>query len=90
MSATGDASVCRACRGTGKVQSGLGGTPHEVVCPWCEGSGRRIPGIDAQQHPSEAGARPSEGGEPGNGDGGSDAAPADGEAVEENAADEGD
>jgi DnaJ-class molecular chaperone len=47
--------MCTACRGTGKVQSSLGGTPHEVVCPWCEGSGHRIPGIDAQEHPAEGG-----------------------------------
>ena len=44
---------CLACRGTGKLQSGLGGTPHEVRCPWCEGTGTRIPGIDAQEHPAE-------------------------------------
>jgi DnaJ-class molecular chaperone len=74
MSATGEGATCMACRGTGKVTSGLGGTPHEVTCPWCEGTGRRIPGLDAQQHPSEGGA-----------DRDSDAAPADGEAVEENA-----
>jgi DnaJ-class molecular chaperone len=49
----GDATMCTACRGTGKVLSSLGGTPHEVVCPWCEGSGHRIPGIDAQEHPAE-------------------------------------
>ena len=48
-----DATMCTACRGTGKVLSSLGGTPHEVVCPWCEGSGHRIPGIDAQEHPAE-------------------------------------
>jgi DnaJ-class molecular chaperone len=30
---------CRACRGTGRLISGLGGTPHEVTCPWCDGSG---------------------------------------------------
>jgi DnaJ-class molecular chaperone len=52
---TSDATTCTACRGTGKVLSGLGGTPHEVVCPWCEGSGHRIPGIDAQEHPAEGG-----------------------------------
>jgi DnaJ-class molecular chaperone len=52
---TGDATMCTACRGTGKVLSSLGGTPHEVVCPWCEGSGHRIPGIDAQEHPAEGG-----------------------------------
>ena len=37
-----------ACRGTGRVISNLGGTPSEVACPWCRGSGQRIPGIDAQ------------------------------------------
>ena len=40
---------CMACRGSGKVISNLGGTPKEVACPWCEGSGRRIAGIDAQE-----------------------------------------
>ena len=79
MSATSDAATCMACRGTGKVLSSLGGTPHEVTCPWCQGSGRRIPGIDAQEHPSE-------GGEPE----AADAAPPDGEAIEENAGSEDD
>ena len=83
MSATGEGATCMACRGTGKVLSGLGGTPHEVVCPWCEGTGRRVSGIDAQEHPSEGGAPRTEGS-------GSDAAPPDGEAIEENAASEGD
>ena len=36
-----DPDACRPCRGTGKVVSNLGGTPHEVTCPWCEGTGRR-------------------------------------------------
>jgi DnaJ-class molecular chaperone len=36
------------CRGTGKVISNLGGTPSSVTCPWCDGSGTRVPGIDAQ------------------------------------------
>jgi hypothetical protein len=36
------------CRGTGKVISNLGGTPNSVTCPWCDGSGVRVPGIDAQ------------------------------------------
>ena len=52
---TSDATTCTACRGTGKVVSSLGGHEHEVVCPWCEGSGHRIPGIDAQEHPAESG-----------------------------------
>lgn len=30
---------CRPCRGTGRLISGLGGTPNEVTCPWCDGSG---------------------------------------------------
>ena len=39
---------CAPCRGTGKLISGAGGTPHEVECPWCEGTGMTIPGHDAQ------------------------------------------
>jgi DnaJ-class molecular chaperone len=39
---------CSACRGTGKVISNLGGSPSQVDCPWCEGTGRFIPGHDAQ------------------------------------------
>lgn len=50
---------CMACRGTGKVRSSLGGTQHEVACPWCEGTGHRIPGIDAQEHPSEGSPAPA-------------------------------
>ena len=40
---------CTACRGTGKVISGLGGTTTEVVCPWCEGTGVVAPDHDAQE-----------------------------------------
>jgi DnaJ-class molecular chaperone len=43
-------SPCTACRGTGKVISGLGGTNTVIDCPWCEGSGVFIPGHDAQAH----------------------------------------
>jgi hypothetical protein len=39
-----------ACRGTGRVISGLGGTPSTVSCPWCAGSGLRPAEIDAQAH----------------------------------------
>jgi hypothetical protein len=39
---------CAPCRGIGKLISGAGGSPHEVPCPWCEGSGTTIPGHDAQ------------------------------------------
>jgi DnaJ-class molecular chaperone len=39
---------CGACRGTGTVISHLGGEPHEKPCPWCEGSGERLRGHDAQ------------------------------------------
>ena len=39
----------RPAAAPGKLISGLGGTPHEVVCPWCRGTGQRIPGIDAQE-----------------------------------------
>jgi DnaJ-class molecular chaperone len=48
-----EAGPCLACRGTGRLISGLGGTPHEVVCPWCRGTGIRIPGINAQDSPAE-------------------------------------
>jgi DnaJ-class molecular chaperone len=43
-----DPGRCHACRGTGRVISSQGGTPHEVECPWCEGTGRFEPGHDAQ------------------------------------------
>jgi DnaJ-class molecular chaperone len=43
-----DRERCSACRGTGQVISTLGGSPNSVACPWCEGSGRFIPGHDAQ------------------------------------------
>ena len=39
---------CAPCRGTGQVISNLGGSPSQVPCPWCEGSGMQIPGHDAQ------------------------------------------
>jgi hypothetical protein len=51
------------CRGTGTLSSGLGGGPHPVSCPWCGGTGRRIPGIDAQEHPAER-PGPAENSEP--------------------------
>jgi DnaJ-class molecular chaperone len=43
-----DPAECRACHGTGKVISMLGGERQDVDCPWCEGSGRFIPEHDAQ------------------------------------------
>jgi DnaJ-class molecular chaperone len=43
-----DPGRCTACRGTGRVTSTLGGERHEVICPWCEGTGRFVPGHDAQ------------------------------------------
>ena len=43
-----DERECSACRGTGSVISNLGGSPSQVQCPWCEGTGRFIPGHDAQ------------------------------------------
>jgi DnaJ-class molecular chaperone len=39
---------CLACRATGQVVSNLGGEPRQVPCPWCEGSGVRLTGHDAQ------------------------------------------
>jgi len=37
-----------ACRGSGQVISSLGGTPSKLTCPWCDGAGARVPGIDTQ------------------------------------------
>jgi DnaJ-class molecular chaperone len=48
-----DRSECSPCRGTGRVISNLGGEPHEVTCPWCDGSGKFVPGRDAQQFPAD-------------------------------------
>lgn len=39
---------CLACRGGGQVISNLGGDARPVPCPWCEGSGVRLVGHDAQ------------------------------------------
>jgi DnaJ-class molecular chaperone len=48
-------SPCLACRGTGRVVSNLGGEPHDLPCPWCDGTGEFLPGHDAQAaHPAGA------------------------------------
>ncbi|HST55964.1 MAG TPA: hypothetical protein VLJ42_08725 [Solirubrobacteraceae bacterium] len=39
---------CLPCRGVGTVISNLGGEPNAVTCPWCEGGGVRLTGMDAQ------------------------------------------
>jgi hypothetical protein len=44
------APQCMPCRGSGKVLSNLGGESSLVSCPWCEGTGVRQQGVDAQQH----------------------------------------
>jgi len=49
-----DPQRCTPCRGTGKVISGLGGTPSSVTCPWCEGTGRFDAAHDAQAAKREA------------------------------------
>jgi DnaJ-class molecular chaperone len=43
-----DRSVCTPCRGSGQVISNLGGSPHQLSCPWCGGTGRFQLGRDAQ------------------------------------------
>ncbi len=43
-----DRGQCTPCRGTGKLISTLGGSAHEVTCPWCGGTGSFAPGRDAQ------------------------------------------
>jgi hypothetical protein len=41
------------------VVSNLSGSPHDVTCPWCGGSGKFAAGRDAQQSPAEQGAQQS-------------------------------
>jgi DnaJ-class molecular chaperone len=52
-----DRSTCTPCRGTGRLISNLGGSPTEVVCPWCGGTGRFDRERDAQ---AEGPAKPAE------------------------------
>ena len=54
-----DRSGCTACRGTGSVISNLGGQAHELSCPWCGGTGKFVPGRDAQESPAESAGQPS-------------------------------
>jgi hypothetical protein len=41
---------CMPCGGRGTLISKLGGEESVVRCPWCEGSGERRKGVDAQAH----------------------------------------
>jgi DnaJ-class molecular chaperone len=41
---------CGACGGSGSVISNIGGTPHAVSCPWCDGGGTFLADHDAQAH----------------------------------------
>jgi DnaJ-class molecular chaperone len=51
---TGDTrATCTPCRGTGALISNLGGEAHTVKCPWCDGTGKFVPGRDAQEHLAE-------------------------------------
>jgi len=49
------------CRGTGQVISNLGGEPRKVACPWCQGTGVRTAGVDAQAGWQEGGPAGGEG-----------------------------
>ena len=51
------------CRGAGKVVSNLGGESQQVTCPWCQGGGVRLSGVDAQAAWLEDGAASDDGGE---------------------------
>lgn len=71
---TPEAQECMACHGTGQVISNLGGERRKVTCPWCRGSGTRIPGADAQEYRTEQGEPSGAGGDGGSGGGGGEAA----------------
>jgi DnaJ-class molecular chaperone len=43
-----DPQPCTVCRGTGTLISNLGGSPSNVTCAWCEGTGTFLPDHDAQ------------------------------------------
>jgi LSD1 subclass zinc finger protein len=45
---------CSVCRGTGTLISNLGGSPSQVRCAWCEGTGGFLPDHDAQAVGREA------------------------------------
>ena len=49
---------CQPCRETGRVISNLGGSPNEVECPWCDGTGVMPPGHDAQARWRDAAETP--------------------------------
>jgi hypothetical protein len=58
------------CRGTGQVVSNLGGESRKVACPWCQGTGVRTSGVDAQEAWVEGGgAATGSAGAPAEGDG---------------------
>ncbi len=46
--APSEAQPCMPCRGTGKVLATRDGEQVPVTCPWCEGTGQRIAGIETQ------------------------------------------
>lgn len=64
------AGVCMPCGGRGYVIAAAAGEQRRVTCPWCEGSGERRAGIDAQarwtqvQGASEAGSERSNSAQP--------------------------
>jgi DnaJ-class molecular chaperone len=45
---TAEPVPCTVCRGTGTLISNLGGSPSNVDCAWCEGTGVFLPDHDAQ------------------------------------------
>jgi DnaJ-class molecular chaperone len=46
--ADSDQRACMPCRGTGKVLAAKDGEQVPVTCPWCQGTGLRVTGIDTQ------------------------------------------
>ena len=49
LAAIEETPECGPCRGSGQLTSNAGGEPHQVVCPWCEGTKKRLAEHDSQE-----------------------------------------
>jgi hypothetical protein len=94
-SGSDESRECMPCGGRGQLISNLGGSPKDVTCPWCSGTGTRQANVDAQaswrerqgaegatgEVPAEGVAVADQAGSPGRDDEPSGAQPAPGESL---------